>query len=164
MKDFIAGCSNGNVELFSRKQTNIPGCSATWSITNNVLVGDSLNRAMYYEIDTMSRLGVSRLQLKNETKVPETGRVVAFVPSDKTQNYAYVAVDASDAAFYPVACDHANGSTKVFLVDDLGKVQEMLKSEDLRDSMTGSDIEACHLLHLKQSSLTTQGYSTYKRV
>jgi hypothetical protein len=65
-----------------------------------------------------------------------------------TQEYI-AAVDLNDNLFYPVACTYKDSdNTRIFVVADPVAGLTMLKSPDIKYSITGGDVDECVILPL----------------
>ncbi|KAI9163909.1 Leucinostatins biosynthesis cluster protein T [Paramyrothecium foliicola] len=164
----LAACSNGNVYSFA-KSFHLPACSAMWATVDRTLVADGSKRVMHYYKDTMSTLGVSRLRLRDQALIPESGAVVAWAPyteSDKdNEDYLYIAVDEQDNVFYPMVCEYEESlwseGAKLFLVADPEKGAETLKSIEAQHTVTGGLVKGCYPLSLKQGVSSGGAYEKY---
>ncbi|KAF5010812.1 hypothetical protein FDECE_3055 [Fusarium decemcellulare] len=150
----VVSCANGNIYAFKVEGDDNPLCSEMWTSKDDVLITDGAQRIMHYYNNTMSAVGVSRLRLEDETDIPSTAVVVAFVPYFEDENkddYVYLAVDPNDGVFYPVVCDYADGSgSKVFLALDPDEGAEALQNPDLEYTITGGKVSKCYPMVLLQ--------------
>lgn len=167
----IVSCSNGNMYAFSVDSDDNQYCSEMWATKEDILVMDASARVMHYYNNTMSAVGVSRLRVEDETDIPSSGVVVAWAPysddgsDDYWDDYLYLAVDPQDQIFYPVVCTYEDNSlgAKMFLAQDPEEGVEMLKSEDLRYTVTGGVVKECYAMKLMQGMWAEEGdsYSDY---
>ncbi|KAK5655655.1 hypothetical protein OQA88_5588 [Cercophora sp. LCS_1] len=166
----IVSCSNGNLYSFAVNGTDNPSCSEMWATHDDVLVSDGSQRLAHYYNNTMSALGVSRLRVEDEADIPVGGVVVGFAPygedgSYEDGSYFYIAVDPAEEIFYLMVCEYeeANMGAKLFLARDPEEGREVLKSEDVRYTVTGGKVKDCWPIMLVQGEYAAgddwMGYS-----
>ncbi|PHH86272.1 hypothetical protein CDD83_10483 [Cordyceps sp. RAO-2017] len=152
----VISCSNGNFyAVHTDDQTDNPECSEMWAMNHyEVVLSDGTGRVMYYYRDAMIRTGVSRFRVTHDEEIPLKTEVVVLVPfqvdpETESPDDFYLAMDMDGNIFYPVVCNYPDsGNFKVFLAEDLDEGIEMLKSEDVKYSITGGDVSECYPLAL----------------
>ncbi|KIW23961.1 uncharacterized protein PV07_09705 [Cladophialophora immunda] len=126
--------------------------SALFQVFDEVVVGDSEGRTLFYYSPEMSNYGVSRLRLGDSEHIPISSEIVGLVPflvDDETNDGAldsvFVAMDTQGNEYWTVLCNYADGNTasKVFLVQDFDAGLDTLKNATLEQSVTGGAISEC---------------------
>ncbi|QPG96513.1 hypothetical protein C2857_004429 [Epichloe festucae Fl1] len=148
----VISCANGNLYAVRNDSSEGEYCFGLWETTQrSEVVHDGVHRPMHYYSNTMSVLGVSRLRATDAGAVPRTSVAVAFFPLRRPGSQdLYVAVDASQEVYFPVACDFVDGSaSKVFLARDPVRGIETLQRKDAMHAVTGGEVAKCQLLAIK---------------
>ena len=159
----LTSCTDGNIYMQSANQSSSTdsdnydfACSQLWAFEQDVLVTDSDFGILHYYNNTMSTVGVSRLRVDSEEAIPAQSVYVAFVPYDDDGDDStpdiYIAVDPASNVFFPTICQYKNSSmpAKAFLVSELDAGIAMLESGDVEYSVTGGEVDSCHVLTLVQ--------------
>ena len=150
----VLSCSDGNLYLVSASGPENKACSELWASDEDIVVYDGSSKLMHYYGNTMDAVGVSRLRVASDEEVPVGSVVVAWVPrydSPDSDEYIYLAVDPEDNAFWPIACDYADGRTpKLFLAKDPSDGIALLMSEEVIYSITGGKVSNCQVISLNQ--------------
>ncbi|KAB2573480.1 hypothetical protein DBV05_g7889 [Lasiodiplodia theobromae] len=138
-------------------------CSSFLRFGNETALLTADNTLLHYYGNTMARLGVSRLRTAPPEWVPRSSIYVALAPAaplENTEKRGLVAVDVSGNIFFPVVCKYTDGAlpNKVFVVEDLKKGIETLKSPSVIYSITNGAIADCWPLGLVQGDDEEEQY------
>ncbi|OAG36510.1 hypothetical protein AYO21_09317 [Fonsecaea monophora] len=126
--------------------------SALFQVFDEVIVGDSQGRTLFYYSPEMTNYGVSRLRLGDSEHIPISSEIVGLVPflvddgtNDGALDSVFVAMDTQGNEYWTVLCNYADGSTpsKVFVVQDFDAGLDILKQGTLEQSVTGGAISEC---------------------
>ena len=142
--------------------------NALFAEYDEVIVGDSDGKTLFYYEKEMNTYNVSRLRLADADHIPLTTNIVGLVPmqfddgatiTDSNGDPSipaaiHVAVDTAGDTFWPVLCAYADGVTpsKVFLAADPEEGPTTLASAELVTVLTGGQISDCQILGLVDGS------------
>ncbi|KAI8940370.1 hypothetical protein NX059_004063 [Plenodomus lindquistii] len=153
----LVSCSDGNIYLQENKTANeldeYMTCTSLWGGYDDAILSDPNGGFLYYYGNTMSKTNVSRVRSAYALEVPDTAEMVVLAPFyyDDTNAEASVlaAFDDHDQMFFPVVCTYSDASSaKIYLVSDLERGIETLKSPDLKYTVTNGDVAECSFLPL----------------
>ncbi|KAK7713065.1 hypothetical protein SLS63_012210 [Diaporthe eres] len=74
----LVACSDANVYAVNYASEDLEFCSKTWSVYQDLLVGDAAGRILHFYRNTMSRVGVSRLRVSDGRDFPKEAVPVVF--------------------------------------------------------------------------------------
>ena len=138
---------DGNLHL--QDSSALSYSDTLFEVSDDLVVGDSLGRTLFYYTPTMEKYNVSRIRLGDADHLPISSEIVNFAPidydDDSSNPAVYGAVDMLGNLFYPVLCSYADGTTpsKLFLVADLDTGLNTLVSAELQDIVTGGVVSEC---------------------
>lgn len=154
-KSMAVSCNDGNIYAAAKSTDTTKACSSEWAKGNDGTVGfDGAMRSMHFYSDTMNAVGVSRLRVSTVAKAPNNAVAAVMVPvKDAKGASVYAVAGPNKQLFYPAVCDFADGSpSKVFLTKDLGTGLDVLKGQDVIDTVTGGIVKKCFPLSLAVSA------------
>lgn len=128
-----------------------------WTMTQSerVVVVDALSRIPVLFPDELAKTGVSRLRVVDAENVPIGSDEVVFVPAktvmdDGASHSLYYPMNPSGTTFYPVVCSYSDGHySELFLTQDIDAGIAMLKSADVKFSITGGAVSDCWYMGLQ---------------
>lgn len=167
----LVACGNANVYVVNSASESLESCSKTWSVYEDLLVGDAAGRILHFYGNTMSKVGVSRLRVSEGRDFPNEAIPIVFIrpkagrnsnanggptPQNSTALAAddgtrFVAPDPDLNFYYPVVCTYTtNTPPRLFVVADPAAGISMLQSSDVVYSITGGFVDTCALMPIVQ--------------
>jgi hypothetical protein len=153
----LVSCNDGNIymqeDITTQALDEYRTCASLWGGFDDAILSDPNGGFLYYYGNTMSAVGVSRVRTAYAQEVPDTAVMVLLAPfyyDDANEDASLLAAfDSEDNMFLPVVCTYNESpSAKIYLVKDLEEGISMLKSPDLKYSVTNGDVAECELLPL----------------
>ncbi|CAI6336214.1 unnamed protein product [Periconia digitata] len=175
----LTSCGNGN--LYMQLNENLTalaaqGCGTlfAYETSTDLIYADGSSQLFYFYTDEMAITGVSRLRHSAIENVPLNTEYVSFAPklpqvdpssSPDDQNIfsdddpIYVAKTSDGTYYATTVCFYADPTLppKIFLISDLEWGIEMLKSPDVKYSITGGDVTDCLYLPLTNGNAEPDG-------
>lgn len=164
----LSSCGNGNLYMqLNENLTSLDaqGCGTLFAYDSEteLIYADGAAQLFYYYPEEMSATGVSRLRHSAIESVPNNVESIFFEPNvpeddgsdgELPSDPIYVARTADSSYFATAVCLFADPTlpAKIFLIEDLEKGIEMLKSPDIKYSITGGDVTECFYLPLTQGN------------
>ncbi|CAM1510846.1 Fc.00g083590.m01.CDS01 [Cosmosporella sp. VM-42] len=153
----VVWCANGNMYAFKLDGPNNKYHPELGSTRLDPLATDGARRVMHYYENTMSKLGVSRLQVEDDAEIPASGVITAWVPYDAKEDklgddYMYLAVDLNMKIFHRMVYEYDDGLAELFLAEDPIKGAATLESRDIQYTVTGGKVKTCTALWLLQAT------------
>lgn len=74
----FATCCGPNIYVVSSASDSLEFCSKTWSLYNDLLVGDAAGRILHLYRNTMSKVGVSRVRVSDGHSLPGEATPIVF--------------------------------------------------------------------------------------
>lgn len=162
----ILPCSDGNVYIFGINDT-VPQfeCADMWTMSPNPnesdegteddrVVADAMGRIPHFYPEEMSKTGVSRFRVSDVENIPIDVENVYFInldaDGDAGNSDLYFAVDIEGTGYYPIICTYQESTlnARVFLAADPDAGVELLKSPDIKYSITGGTVKDCFFMPL----------------
>lgn len=113
-----------------------------------------MGRIPHFYPEEMSKTGVSRLRVSDVENIPVDVENVYFINLDadgESDNPdLYFAADLDNTGYYPIICTYqeANLNARVFLAADPDTGVDVLKSSDIKYSITGGTVKDCFFMPL----------------
>ncbi|KEF60162.1 uncharacterized protein A1O9_05012 [Exophiala aquamarina CBS 119918] len=168
-KYHIVPCNDVNVYIFGINET-VPEYDRAdmWTMSPNPdagdeateddrVVADAMGRIPHYYPEEMSSTGVSRFRVSDMENIPIDVENVYLINLDADGNEGsesdsdlYFAVDVGGTGYYPIICTYqeSNLNARVFLAADPDTGVELLKSPDVKYSITGGTVKDCFFMPL----------------
>jgi hypothetical protein len=161
----ITSCGNSNLYLQNFEKTtglDHRGCGSLWAYDDltDTIYSDGSGRIAYFYSDEMSKLGVSRLRIGSKGQIPLSGQFVSFLPyaqqdstgGEREGTKIYLPTDDEGKFYGTVVCFYPDKTLppKVFLANDKERAVSMLKSPDIKYSVTDGDVADCSILSFGQ--------------
>jgi hypothetical protein len=162
----IFPCSDGNVYIFGINET-VPQfeCAGMWTMSPNPdtsdegtqddrVVADAMGRIPHFYPEEMSKTGVSRFRVSDVENIPIDVENVYLInldaDGDSSNPDLYFAVDIEGTGYYPIICTYQESTlnARVFLAADPDAGVELLKSPDIKYSITGGTVKDCFFMPL----------------
>ncbi|PTB41827.1 hypothetical protein M441DRAFT_46936 [Trichoderma asperellum CBS 433.97] len=134
------------------------GISFVADVSQSAVMGDSLDRLLYYFPDTVAAVNASRLRLGSWGNIPQGAELVTLLPTATSSGpVVLVALDSSGLVLYPFVCTIEGQLNKVFLVNDASSGSSVLMNPDLTYTIIGGVAQNCASLSMVASDLPAFG-------
>jgi hypothetical protein len=164
----LTTCGDGNLYMqLNENLTSLAaqGCGTLFAYDSEteLIYADGSAQLFYFNPQEMKATGVSRLRHSAIENMPTNAEYVFFEPNaiegdddDLPDDPIYLAKTVDEVYYATAVCLFADPTlpAKVFLVEDVEKGVEMLKSPDIKYSIAGGDVTECFYLPLLQGNDT----------
>lgn len=147
---YLKSDNSGGLHLATGSATPETVENIMWASYEGIAMMDEQERVPYYYPEMMDKLGVSRFRVGYADQIPKGAKLLGLVTlntdnKDSTPGI-YFALSTRGFFYYPVACNIAGQTTKLFLVKDPAKGPRRLEKSDLRNIVTGGVTSNCKFM------------------
>ena len=149
----LNAAANGNLYITSTTDV-AQKTDTTFAVSNNAIMGDSLERYLHYFPQEAGVTGASRLRLAAWGSIPKTAELISLVSVGSSAGSMIIAADTKGNSFFMYACAINGQQNKVFLSKDSVNGASVLQDPSLKFTVTGGVVNDCVPLVLKSGGLT----------
>jgi hypothetical protein len=167
----LTTCGDGNLYMqLNENLTSLAaaGCGTLFAYDSEteLIYADGAAQLFYFNPQEMKATGVSRLRHSAMENMPANAEYVFFEPNtiegdgatddELPDDPIYLAKTVDDVYYATAVCLFTDPTlpAKVFLIEDVEKGVEMLKSPDIKYSIAGGEVTECFYLPLLQGNDT----------